>query len=143
MNRVTLIGRLTKNPELRYTNDNKPFVRLTLAIDRGKTKDGTSLGTDFINCFARNNKAEAIAKYVKKGEKFGISGRIRTSSYERQDGTKSYLTEVSIDEMEFLKPKEKVELPEPYNDAQPAEQSEDPFADFGEEVIVNPADLPF
>lgn len=96
-NRWTGIGRLTKDPEVR-TNGEKSVARLTLAIDRGFKKED---GTDYINCVAFGKTAEFAEKYMRKGRKFVIAGRIQTGSYTNRDGQKVYSTSVVIDEVEF------------------------------------------
>ena len=99
MNKVVLIGRLTKDPELRYTPGNGVAVcRFTLAINRLFKKDET----DFINCIAFNKQGEAIAQYVTKGRQLAVIGSIRTGSYDAQDGTKRYTTDVMVESFEFI-----------------------------------------
>ena len=148
MNKVILIGRLARDPELRYTTSNKAYVRFVLAVDRGKDKNGDDLGADFINCFAWEKRAEIIAKYIKKGNRLGVYGQIRVTSKELENGSKKYFTEVQVYEIEFLENKSKedtVPYGEPTTSAEIAEtvqnSAEDPFANFGEEI--NPDDFPF
>ena len=147
MNKVILIGNLARDPELRYTQNNKAYVRFTVAINRGKNQNGDDLGADFINCFAWEKLAENINKYTKKGSKVGIGGKIRVTSKPQDDGTKKYFTEIQTTELEFLdrKPKEEVVPYEEPTSADSAEtmqsSAEDPFDSFAEEV--NPDDLPF
>lgn len=95
MNRVFLIGRTTKDIELRTTSGGKTYIQFTLAVNRIKE------GTDFINCVAWNATAELMEKYVLKGEQVGVVGRIQTRNYEK-DGKTVYVTEVVVDEVEFL-----------------------------------------
>lgn len=98
MNAVTLIGRLTKDPETRYTPDTQMAVtRFSIAIDRGKDK-----GADFPNIVVFGKQAENCEKYLKKGRMVAIQGRIQTGSYEKSDGTKVYTTDVVTDRVEFL-----------------------------------------
>ena len=97
MNLVVLSGRLTKDPEIRYTQDEMAVANYTLAVDRyGKDK-----GADFIRCVAFDKRAQFAEKYLSKGMKIMVSGRIQTGSYERQDGTKVYTTDVIVDNQEF------------------------------------------
>lgn len=103
MNKVVLVGRLTKDPEVKYSN-NTAITRFTLAINRSFKKDGQQ-EADFINCVAFNKRAEAIANYVSKGHKLGVIGRIQTGSYTNQEGQRIYTTDVIVDEMEFLESK--------------------------------------
>lgn len=103
MNRVDLIGRMTKEPDVRYTQgqDTMAIAHFTLAVDRrGKRQDGQQ-EADFISCAAFGKTAEHIEKYWHKGMKAGISGRIQTGSYTKQDGTKVYTTDVIVDQIEF------------------------------------------
>lgn len=102
MNRVVLIGRLVADPEIRYTNDNMAVGRYRLAVDRrGKEKQ-----TDFIGILTFGKSAEFAEKYLHKGMKVCISGRIQTGSYQRQDGTKVYTTDVVADDQEFCESKQ-------------------------------------
>ncbi len=106
MNKVMLIGRLTKDPEVRYTNASQTAVaRFSLAIDRGKKANGEDAGTDFPTVVAFGKTAELIEKYVSKGQQIAVEGRIQTGSYER-DGVKHYTTDVVAERVEFLGKKE-------------------------------------
>ena len=99
MNKVILIGRLTKDPELRYAAGTGTAVcRFTLAINRQFKKDET----DFINCIAFNKQGEAIAQYVTKGRQLAVTGSIRIGSYDGQDGVKRYTTDVIVESFEFI-----------------------------------------
>ena len=99
MNKVILIGRLTKDPELRYAAGSGTAVcRFTLAINRLFKKDET----DFINCIAFNKQGEAIAQYVTKGRQLAVIGNIRTGSYDGQDGIKRYTTDILVESFEFI-----------------------------------------
>lgn len=142
MNRVELTGRLTADPELRYTESEKAYTRFTLAVNRNyKNKDG-EYDADFFNIVAWDKRAEVISKNVKKGNRFGVSGRLQTQRYEKQDGSTGYQTDVILEDFDFLETKPKEELPEPeYPES--AKPEEDPFADFGESIEITDADLPF
>lgn len=99
MNKVILIGRLTKDPELRYVAGSGTAVcRFTLAVSRQFKKDET----DFINCIAFNKPGEAIAQYVTKGRQLAVIGNIRTGSYDGQDGIKRYTTDILVESFEFI-----------------------------------------
>ena len=99
MNKAILIGRLTKDPELRYAAGSGTAVcRFTLAVNRQFKKDET----DFINCIAFNKQGEAIAQYVTKGRQLAVVGNIRTGSYDGQDGIKRYSTDVIVESFEFI-----------------------------------------
>ena len=107
MNRYECIGRLTKDIEVRYTEGSQTaFTRFSVALDRRK-KDGTKK-TEYIPCQAWGKTAELLNDYCKKDDRVGIAGSITTGSYER-DGHKVFTTEVLVDEVEFLEPKEKKE----------------------------------
>lgn len=99
MNKVVLIGRLTKDPELNFAAGTGTAVtRFTLAVTRPFKKDET----DFINCIAFNKRAEAIAQYLTKGRQLAVTGSIRTGSYDAKDGTKRYTTDIVVDSFEFI-----------------------------------------
>lgn len=107
MNKVILIGRLTKDPDVRYTQGQQPtcMARYTLAVDkRVKDADGNRQA-DFINCVAFGKSGEFAEKYLHKGTKICIGGRIQTGSYTKQDGTKVYTTDVVVEEHEFCESK--------------------------------------
>ena len=110
MNSVILVGRLTRDPEVRYTSDTqRAIANFSIAIDRGKGRDGKDLGTDFPNIVCYGKTAELVEKYVGKGMQVGIQGRLQTRSYENRDGKKVYVTEVIADRVEFLDSKKKEE----------------------------------
>lgn len=111
MNKVILTGRLTANPELRYTQNNVPAARFTLAVNRDYKKENQEREADFINIIAWRKLAETVNKYLKKGNRIGIVGKIQTGSYTKQDGSKGYTTDVVISEIEFLESKPKEEVP--------------------------------
>lgn len=101
MNTVILIGRLTRDAEVRYTKDNMAIARFSLAIDRPPKKDGTK-EADFPGIVVFGKSAENCEKYLAKGRMVAIEGRIQTGSYTKQDGTKVYTTEVVANRVEFL-----------------------------------------
>lgn len=103
MNKVILMGRLTRDPEVRYAQDTC-IARYTLAVDRKYTRDGDD-SADFINCVAFNKGAEFAEKYLRKGIKIAIVGRIKTGSYTNKDGVKVYTTDVVAEEQEFAESK--------------------------------------
>ena len=106
MNKTILMGRLTRDPEVRYTQgDNASVVaRFSLAVDRRFKKDGEQT-TDFINCVAFGKTGEFIEKYGRKGTKFDVEGRIQTGSYTNKDGQKVYTTDVVVEQVEFAESK--------------------------------------
>ena len=95
MNNVNLLGRLTKDPELQYTGQGKPFTRFNIAVNR------IGEGADFINCVAWEKTAETIAEYFKKGQRILVQGSIRTGSYEK-NGQTIYTTDVLVSRFEFI-----------------------------------------
>lgn len=107
MNKVVLMGRLTRDPEVRYSQGDSSLAiaRYTLAVDRRFKRDGDEQSADFINCVAFGKTAEFAEKYYHKGIKITISGRIQTGSYTNKDGVKVYTTEVVVEEQEFAESK--------------------------------------
>lgn len=114
MNKVILVGRTTKDAEVRYSND-KAVARLTLAVDRRFSKDGEQ-GADFINCVAFGKTAEFFEKFGNKGVKFVVEGRIQTGSYTNKDGQKVYTTDVVVEQAEFAESKKTDAAPKTDND---------------------------
>lgn len=116
MNRVILVGRLTKDPDIRYMQtDNTPIARYSLAVDR-QTKNKE---TDFINCIAFGKNAEFAEKYLNKGTKILVEGRIQTGSYTNKDGQKVYTTDIVIDRHEFVESRQSAQAStsqQQYND---------------------------
>lgn len=99
INKVVLLGRLTRDPELNFAAGSGTAVcRFSLAVTRPFKKDET----DFINCIAFNKRAEAIAQYLTKGRQLAVTGSIRTGSYDAKDGTKRYTTDIVVDSFEFI-----------------------------------------
>ncbi len=124
MNTVALVGRLTKDPEIRQGNSTT-VARFTLAVDRRFAKDGEQTA-DFINCIAFNKSAEFVEKYFSKGQRMGLTGHISTGSYTNKDGNKVYTTDVVADTVEFVESKG--------NNSKPASKTGTDFMDI-------PADL--
>ena len=160
MNKVILIGRLTKDPELRYAAGSGTAVcRFTVAINRQFKKDET----DFINCVAFGKTGETITQYLTKGRQIAVTGSIRTGSYDAQDGTKRYTTEIVVDNFEFLGSRNdggsanqnysapasnnstaySPEAPVAPSAVETTDISEDPYKDFGDEFTLSSDDLPF
>ncbi len=108
MNKVVLIGRLTKDPEVKYTQSGKAVARFILAVDRRFSKE-QERQADFISCIAWDKLAETIGNYLSKGKKISVEGRIQTGSYEAQDGSRRYTTDIIVNEIEFLEPKQQSE----------------------------------
>lgn len=132
MNKVVLIGRLTKDPELKYTpGDGTAICRITVAVARAFKKDET----DFINCVAFGKTGETIAQYFAKGRQIALAGNIRTGSYQAQDGTKMYTTNVIIENFEF------VGNNNANNQSWSAQDNSD--EGFGDMTPVDDGDMPF
>lgn len=118
MNKVILIGRLTRDPDIRYvagkvSQEQTCIARYTLAVDR---RFKTEQAADFINCVVFGKQAEFAERYLKKGTKIAATGSIQTGSYTNKDGHKVYTTDVKIDEQEFAESKASKEESEPYQD---------------------------
>ena len=160
MNKVFLVGRLTRDPDLRYGSSNNAVMRTSIAVDRQFTNQSGERETDFINIVAFGNRAEVMKKYLTKGSQIAVSGRIQTGSYDGQDGKRVYTTDVIIDEFQFLDSKgsrnnETVTQANPESsqpDVTPYDFSSsssknmedvDPFKDFGDKIEIDDSDLPF
>ena len=150
MNKVFLIGRLTRDPELRYSASNMAVMRCSIAIDRQFAREGEERGTDFINIVAFGNRAETMNKYLSKGSQIAVDGRIQTGSYDGNDGKKVYTTDVVVENFQFLDSKgsRTQDVPSDFtsndsgnNESTPVEN--DPFADFGAKIEVDDNELPF
>ncbi len=106
MNKVILMGRLTRDPDIRYAQDTQaPVARFTIAVDRRFKRDNSQQTADFISCVAFGKTAEFFEKYIKQGTKICLEGRIQTGSYTKQDGTKVYTTDVVAENVEFAESK--------------------------------------
>ena len=150
INRVVLVGRLTKDPELRYTPSGVAVATFTLAVNRQFTNAQGERDADFINIVAWRQLAELCANYLKKGSQAGLEGRLQSRSYDNKEGKKVFVTEVVADNVQFLSTsgerKEgsgggggysstgKGSSPNPYND---------PFANDSKIVDISDDDLPF
>ena len=154
MNKVFLVGRLTRDPELRYTSSNLANMRCSIAVDRTYQREGEERGTDFINIVAFGNRAETMKKYLTKGSQIAIDGRIQTGSYDGADGKKVYTTDVIVENFQFLDSKGSRPASEdngsdvtpydfPDDNTTSSDDSSDPFADFGAKIEVSDSELPF
>ncbi len=164
MNKVILIGRLTRDPELRTIATGNATTSFTIAVNRNFTNQNGEREADFINCVAWRKQAENIAKYCTKGSQVAVEGRIQTRSYDAQDGTKRYVTEVIADNVTFLSSRAGgSQIPESSsntssytannavpnnngmvnNDIVTADLDMDPYAAMGNEVSLTDDDLPF
>ena len=153
MNRVELIGRITRDPELRYTNSNIATCRFTLAVNRTFQSQNGEQGTDFINIVVWRKQAENVSKYVSKGSLVAIEGRIQTGSYEK-DGQRIYTTDVVADTVQFLESKSQSQNRNVNDDITPADfvqdtnseesdMSDEVFANFGDSIEISDDDIAF
>lgn len=153
MNKVVLIGRVTRDPELRYTASNIPSVRFTLAVNRPFENQSGQREADFINIVVWRKQAENVKKYVTKGSLIAVEGRIQTGSYEK-DAQRVYTTDVVADNVQFLESKAQSQnrvdndvTPSDFafnnNSTQTTDMSEEVFADFGDSVEISDDDIAF
>jgi len=153
MNKVFLIGRLSRDPELRHTGTGMAVCQINVAISR-RTGQGREPETDFINVVVWDKQAENVSRYLSKGRQVAIEGRIQTRSYDNNEGKRTYVTEVIASNVEFLgsandnnnrAPSQPNENPFDYDMSEPQTTSvdNDPFASFGEKVEISDNDLPF
>lgn len=104
MNSVQLVGRLTREPDVRYSDGGSTVARFTVAVDRRFKREGED-SADFVSCVAWGKTAEFLEKYFRKGQRIGLNGRIKTGSYTNQEGTKVYTTDVVAENVEFVESK--------------------------------------
>lgn len=111
INNVILVGRLTKDPDLKYTSEGTAVANITLAVNRNFRNAGGEVDTDFVNCTLWRKTAENTANFCRKGSILGVTGRIHTRSYENSEGRRVYVTEVLAESVQFMggKPRELVE----------------------------------
>lgn len=128
MNKVILMGRLVRDPEVRYTQDGKAVGKFTLAVNRAYKKDEA----DFINCVAFGKSAEFAEKYLNKGTKIALDGRWQTGSYTNKDGQKVYTNDCIVDNMEFAESKKEATQTAPEGADDFMSQSIDDEMPFGE-----------
>ncbi|MBK1962951.1 single-stranded DNA-binding protein [Listeria ivanovii] len=143
MNRTILVGRLTKDPELRYTPTGVAVVNFTLAVNRTFSNKNGEKEADFINCIAWRKPAENLANYQRKGNLLGVDGRIQTSTYEGKDGNRVFKTDVVAENIQFLEPR-KDENKQATTSTNMTNQMppHDPFA-AQQPINISAADLPF
>ncbi len=154
MNRVFLIGRLSRDPELRHTTSGMAVCQINVAVSR-RTGAGRDPETDFINVVVWDKQAENVSRYLAKGRQVAVEGRIQTRSYDNAEGKKTYVTEVVANNVEFLgsasdnNQKSTSSNENPFDFETPNEEpvttsvDDDPFASFGEKVEISDNDLPF
>lgn len=168
MNKVVLVGRLTRDPELRYTGNNTPVASFTLAVNRPFTTQSGEREADFINIVVWRKQAENVKNYLTQGSQAAVEGRIQTRSYDGEDGKKRYITEVVADNVEFLSSNRNTNTngqnsvssnqgfgqssvqsgPTPYDFGSEVESrgtniDSNPFADFGASIEISDDELPF
>ena len=128
MNKIELTGRITKEIELRYTQSNKAVGNFSLAVNRKFKNQNGEYEADFINCIVFDKLAETISQYVKKGDLLGVCGRLQVRNYPDKDGNKKYITEVVVEEIDFLQSKTNVKE----NEEKPKEDKfNNTFEEFG------------
>ncbi|HBI7244904.1 TPA: single-stranded DNA-binding protein [Listeria monocytogenes] len=159
MNRVVLVGRLTKDPDLRYTPAGAAVATFTLAVNRPFKNTQGEQEADFINCVVWRKPAENVANFLKKGSMAGVDGRVQTRNYEDKDGKRVFVTEVVAESVQFLEPKNNNTGGSASNNYQgevnysnnnktssyraDTSQKSDSFVDEGKPIDINPDDLPF
>ncbi len=144
MNKVILIGRLTRDPELRFTPSGVAVSTVTLAVDRRISSSGQEKSTDFIQVVIWGKQAESTANYIAKGCKFGVCGRIQTRNYDDRDGNKRYVTEVVAEEVSFIEWGNKGERRQ--SDVSSNFNSDSSYGDLpnnDEMVLIDDEDVPF
>ena len=154
MNRAILIGRLTKDPELRTTSSGRNVCQFAVAVYRTFTNANGEREADFINCVVWDKQAENLCKYQKKGNQIAVEGRIQTRNYDDTTGRKVYVTEIIANNISFLDAKGSTggsdyfnNLPEPPAQDEVSSQTvsveKDPFEAFGDSIEISDNDLPF
>ncbi|KMK77911.1 single-stranded DNA-binding protein [Alkalihalobacillus pseudalcaliphilus] len=168
LNRVVLVGRLTRDPELRYTPNGVAVANFTLAVNRPFSNQQGDREADFINCVIWRKQAENVANYLKKGSLAGVDGRVQTRSYDNNEGRRVFITEIVAESVQFLEPRGSNQggnqgqndfyggapaggggndFARQGNQQQPNRQSnsfnDDPFANDGKPIDISDDDLPF
>lgn len=161
INRTILVGRLTKDPDLRYTKSGIAVAQFTLAVNRNFANQQGEREADFINCVIWRKQAENVAQYLKKGSLAGVDGRLQTRNYDGQDGKRVYVTEVLAESVQFLEPRNTTESRsngqfsnqgnsgfgnQGQSDGfgnQGRTNNDDPFSNVGQPIDISDDDLPF
>ena len=147
INKVMMVGNLTKDPTLQRTQSGKSVCSITVALNRGKNQNGEDLGADYINVQCWNKVAENVRKFLKKGSKVGVVGRLNTRKYDDQNGRTVYVTEVVAEQIEFLSSPQNNQQQNNQNNQQQYNQNfggygfNDEFSNSG--FSVQSDDLPF
>ncbi|WP_258143524.1 single-stranded DNA-binding protein [Enterococcus faecalis] len=151
INNVSLVGRLTKDPDLRYTQSGTAVGQFTLAVNRNFTNQQGDREADFINCVIWRKAAESFANYARKGTLIGLTGRIQTRNYDNQQGQRVYVTEIVVENFQLLESKEVNEQrrsskPDQATFDKQATEKPDPLDPFSKDVSpidISDDDLPF
>ncbi|MGR9048065.1 single-stranded DNA-binding protein [Halobacillus litoralis] len=163
LNRVVLAGRLTKDPDLRYTPNGVAVANFTIAVNRPFSNNSGDRDADFINCVVWRRAAENLANFMSKGSLVGVDGRLQSRSFDNQEGKRVFVTEVVADSVQFLESKGASQGGgnrggsgfQPNQNQQPSgnnfgsnnnnnnQRNDDPFADNGEPIDISDDDLPF
>lgn len=146
LNRVVLVGRLTKNVDLRYTQNGKAVGNFTLAVNRPFKNASGENEADFILCQAWGKQAENLANYMKKGSQVGVDGRIATRSYDNNQGQRVFVTEAVADNVQFLESKggqQSTQQQNTDNNTNQSQQSQQMPVSEGEQIDIDDSDLPF
>jgi single-strand DNA-binding protein len=138
LNRVILIGRLTKDPELRYTPSGVATTQFTLAVDRPFTSQGGEREADFIPVVTWRQLAETCANYLRKGRLIAVEGRIQVRNYENNEGKRIFVTEVIADNVRFLESSR-----QDNTQTESRNNNRDPFPEDGKPIDISNDDLPF
>jgi len=142
INRVVLVGRITKDVDLRATSSNVSVTQFTVAVNRQFTSQNGERQADFIQCVAWRNQAEFMKNYVKKGALIGVEGRIQTRQYEDKDGQTRYVTEVQVDSIQLLESRGDATKPNEYEEKPGKNQDNDDFYETSKKLAAED-DLPF
>ncbi len=149
MNKVIIVGRLTRDPEMRTTQSGLTNTTFTVAVSRNYTNQNGERDADFFNCVTWRKQAEIVAKYCTKGTQVAVEGRLQTRSYDAQDGTKRYVTEIVVENIEFLGSKNQQtnnfnnEINSGESNITTTDISVDPYQELGQEIALSDDDLPF
>lgn len=144
MNKVLLTGRITKDPELRYTSTGIASVSFTLAVDRAGQRDANgNRQADFINCVAWRGQADFLGRFIKKGYMLAIEGRVQTRNYQGQDGQMRYVTEILVDSLENLQPRDPNAQPTQSYQQQPAYQPNNGYQGYNNPSYGAPQQAPY
>ncbi|MCP3032181.1 single-stranded DNA-binding protein [Halobacillus sp. A1] len=160
LNRVVLVGRLTRDPDLRYTPNGVAVANFTIAVNRPFSNNSGDRDADFINCVVWRRAAENLANFMNKGSLVGVDGRLQSRSFDNQEGKRVFVTEVVADSVQFMESKggssqqggggsqqgyqpNQNQQPNNPNQNNNNNRNDDPFADKGEPIDISDDDLPF